>query len=185
MRWRSILRMASWAGALATAPLAHAQSAQDFTEMSLEALMGVELPARSSTAELMVSATAVESCIVVANGLAFGTYDPLTFVATDAVSDITVTCTAGASYEVALNAGMGAGATITSRRMTLDNQTLAYSVYRDAARSQVWGDRVGSDAVTGVGTGFPVSHQIYGRIPARQSIRSGRYVDVVVATVYY
>ncbi|WP_083903106.1 spore coat U domain-containing protein [Azoarcus sp. KH32C] len=183
MKRRAVLAALACAAALA-AP-ARAQAAQDFTDLGLEALMGVELPARSATAELLVSVTAVESCIVGARGLTFGSYDPLLLAATDGVSDISVTCTAGAHYELGLNAGMGAGATLAARRMSQEGQTLTYSIYRDAARSQVWGDQVGSNSVAGVGTGFPVIHQVYGRIPARQSVRSGRYVDVIVATVFY
>lgn len=185
MNKRSLVRMIVCAGTLAAVQVCYSSAAPDLTELSLEALMEVELPPLSTTAAFVVSATAVDSCIMDANALDFGTYDPLAPVATDAVSDITVTCTADVIYDVGLNAGTGAGATTNTRRMTRDNQTLAYSLYRDNARSLIWGDKVGTDSVAGVGTGLPVNHKIYGRVPARQPVRRGLYADVVVATVYY
>jgi spore coat protein U-like protein len=185
MNRRSLMRMIACAGAFAAVQLCYSQAGTDMTELSLEALMNVELPPLSSTAVFVVSATAVDSCVVDANALAFGSYDPLTPAATDAVSDITVTCTADVTYNIGLNAGTGVGATVGTRRMTRGEQTLAYSLYRDGARSLVWGDRIGSDSVAGVGTGLPINHKVYGRVPARQAVRSGIYADVIIATVYY
>lgn len=184
MNKRSLVRMIVCAGTFAAVQVCYSAT-PDLTELSLEALMNVELPPLSSTAVFVVSATAVDSCVVNANALAFGTYDPLMSVATDGVSDITVTCTADVIYDVGLNAGTGAGATTNTRRMTRDDQTLAYSLYRDGARSLTWGDRVGTDSVAGVGTGLPVNHKMYGRVPARQPVRSGFYSDVVTATIYF
>jgi len=185
MNRRSLVRMIACAGAFAAVQVCYSDATPDLTELSLEALMKVELPPLSSTAVFVVSATAVDSCVVDANALAFGTYDPLTAAATDAVSDITVTCTADVTYDIGLNAGTGVGATVSTRRMTRDDQTLAYSLYRDGARSLTWGDRIGTDSVAGVGTGLPTNHKVYGRVPARQAVRSGLYADVIIATVYY
>lgn len=173
------------AGTFAAAQVCYSDATPDLTELSLEALMEVELPPLSSSGVFVVSATAVESCVVNAGALAFGTYDPLMPVATDAVSDLTVTCTADVIYDVGLNAGTGVGATTNTRLMTRDDQTLAYFLYRDGARSLTWGDQVGTDSVAGVGTGLPVNHKIYGRVPARQPVRSGFYSDVITATVYF
>lgn len=177
--------MIAGAGLFAAVQVCHSDAATDLTELSLEALMNVELPPLSSTAVFVVSATAVDSCIVGASALTFGTYDPLTPVATTATSDITVTCTPDVLYDVGLNAGTGVGATTTARRMTRNEQTLVYALYRDSSRSLTWGDRVGIDSVPGIGTGSPVNHKIYGKVPARQPVHNGLYADVVVATVYY
>lgn len=177
--------MIAGASLFAAVQICHSDTAPDFAELSLETLMNVELPPLSSASVFVVSATAVESCTVRTNDLAFGAYDPLAPVATDALSDITVTCTAGVIYDIGFNSGTGAGATTVTRRMTRNDQTLAYSLYRDSAHSLQWGDQVGTDSVAGVGTGLPVNHKIYGRIPARQSVRSGRYVDTIITTVYY
>lgn len=185
MSKRFLIQLLAATALFATVQICHSDPAPDLTGMSLDALLRVELPPLSSSSVIVVSATAVESCSVETSDLAFGTYDPLTPVATDALSGVVVTCTPGVVYDVGLNAGAGAGATTAARRMTLGEQNLIYSLYRDTARSLPWGDQVGVDSVAGVGSGVPVSHKIYGRIPARQTIRSGHYVDTVVVTVYY
>lgn len=181
----SLLRTIASAGLLALALARPAAAAADLTELGLEELMQVDLPPLSTSTVFVVSATAVESCIVSADDHAFGTYDPLTPAPTDATSSISVTCTVDAVYDIALNAGAGAGATVAARRMSRDGEALVYSLYRDGARTQAWGDKVGSDTVAGVGTGLPTNHLVYGRITAKQAVRSGRYVDTVVATLYY
>lgn len=187
---RTMTRWVSWrviAGAaiLAAAQACRAAAAADLTELSLEALLQVELPPLSASTVFVVSATAVDSCIVTASDHAFGTYDPLVPTPTDAASSIRVTCTVDAVYHIGLSAGAGMGATVAARRMTRDDQALTYSLYRDPARTLVWGDRVGTDTVSGTGTGAPTNHLVFGRIGARQMVRKGLYVDTVVATVFY
>jgi len=162
-----------------------AASAPDLTELSLEELMSVELPPLSSSAQFQVSATAVESCKVFAADLAFGNYDPLLAVPTDGASTVTVTCTVDTGYLIGLDRGLGSGATIATRKMTSDGNVLGYSLYRDAARTRVWGETAGMDAVAGTGTGAPAEYQVYGRIPARQSVRRGTYIDTITVSVTY
>ena len=58
-------------------------------------------------------------------------------------SQIALTCTMGAPYNVGLSAGNFPGATVTSRRMTGPGNTpMAYSLYRNSARTLNWGDVV-------------------------------------------
>lgn len=185
MNRRLFAQIIAGAGLLTVVQICHSDAAPDLTELSLEALMNVELPPQSSAAVFVVSATAVDSCIVGANTLTFGTYDPLMPVAATATSEITVTCTPNVIYDVGLDAGTGVGATTTVRRMTQNEQTLAYTLYRDSSRSLIWGDRIGIDSVAGIGTGTPINHKIYGSVPAKQPVHKGLYADVVVATVYY
>jgi spore coat protein U-like protein len=157
----------------------------DLTELSLEELMDVELPPLATTARFKVSATAVDSCVVSATDLSFGTYDPLRPTATEASSEVTVTCTVDSGYTVGLDAGLGAGATVTLRRLTGADATLDYSLYRDAGRALVWGNTAGSDTVAGTGTGTPAIHTVYGRIPPGQAVRRGMYVDIITVSVDY
>lgn len=175
-----------WGAAmLVTAQVCTPATAADLTELSLEALMQVELPPLSASTVFVVSATAVDSCLVTASDHVFGTYDPLNPAPTDASSTVTVTCTVDAVYDIGLSAGVGAGANTAARRMTRDHQTLIYSLHRDGARTRIWGDRPGTDTLGGIGTGLPTSHVVYGRIAPRQSVRRGSYVDTVIVTVYY
>jgi len=171
---------------LATLPAAGADmTPQDLTSMSLEQLMNIELPANAPSARFQVSATAVDSCEVTASDLSFGTYDPLNPSPTDANSVVTITCTVDSGYAIGLDAGIGSGATVTTRRLSNGGSTLKYSLYRDNARNLVWGNSGEAEIVTGVGTGAPAEYQVYGRIPPRQSVRRGTYNDTVTVWVSF
>lgn len=153
--------------------------------MSLEELMNIELPASAPTARFQVSATAVDSCDVSATDLSFGTYDPLDPTPTDAISVVTVTCTVDSGYAIGLDAGIGSGATTTTRRLTNGSSLLDYSLYRDGARNQVWGNAGEDEVVTGIGTGAPTEYPVYGRIQPRQAVKRGVYSDTVTVWISF
>ena len=92
--------------------------------------------AATATTILPVTATVLATCIVVATPLIFGNYSA---AQVDAQAALTVTCTLGTPFVVRLDAGAGAGATIAARQLSFGANTLAYSLYRDAARTQNWG----------------------------------------------
>lgn len=141
--------------------------------------------AGTDTDTMTVTATVIASCGVEANDLAFGDYDPVSSTPLDVGTTIAVTCTHGASYDVSLDAGVGADATIASRKMTSGAATLDYSLYRNAGRTSVWGATIGSNTVSGVGNGALQSINVYGRAPARQTAPAGNYTDTVTVTVTY
>jgi spore coat protein U-like protein len=115
--------------------------------------------------------------------LAFGAY---TGTQTDATSTVTVTCTNTTPYNVGLNAGTFAGATVSTRRMTgADANGLAYSLSQDASRTVNWGNTVGTDTVSGTGNGGAQALTVYGRVPANQFIAPGAYADTITATVTF
>jgi spore coat protein U-like protein len=162
-----------------------ASAAADLTELSLQELMNVEVSSALPSARFQVSATAVDSCVVATGDHAFGNYDPLAAAPTDAMSTVTVTCTPDVLYNIGLDSGTGFGATTTNRKMTKGAESLNYSLYRDAARLLVWGNTVGSDTIAGFGTGIAVAHPVYSRIPAKQAVRRGAYVDTITVTLTY
>lgn len=159
--------------------------AQDLTELSLEELMDMELPASAPSARFQVSATAVNSCNLSATDLTFGNYDPLKASPTDASSLVTITCTAGSGYIIGLDAGIGQGATVETRRLANGEHQLNYSLYRDATRNLVWGNSPGTDTSAGVGTGMPIDYPVYGRIPQGQTVPRGVYTDTVTVSVSF
>jgi spore coat protein U-like protein len=160
-------------------------SPQELTALSLEALMEMDLPAGGPSARFQVSATAVDSCDVTASDLAFGTYDPLNPTPTDADSRVTVTCTVDTGYAIGLDAGIGSGATVATRKLSNDSDVIDYSLYRDSGRSLVWGYNSESDTATGVGTGMPAETPIYGRIPPKQPVKRGVYTDTVTVWIIF
>lgn len=171
--------------ALLFAAGSRAASPQDLTDLSLDQLMNLDLPAASQTTHFQISVTAVDSCNVSAFDLAFGKYDPLQGTPSDQTTTISVTCTLDVSYVIGLNAGVGPGATVAARKMTSSAGALDYSLFRDGARTTVWGNTAGTDTVSGAGTGIATDYTVYGRIGARQPIRAGTYQDTITISIYY
>ncbi|WP_084462785.1 Csu type fimbrial protein [Oceanibaculum pacificum] len=141
--------------------------------------------AATATSSFAVTATVLQSCIVLATPMIFGNYDPTSLTPTDATTELLVTCTNGTSYNVGLNAGGGSGASIASRKLSFGGSTLNYTLYRDSNRTNVWGTTVGTDTQIGTGTGLPVGHTVYGRMPALQAALPGVYTDTITVTVTY
>lgn len=141
--------------------------------------------AGTATDNLAVSATVIASCNVSTSPLAFGNYNPVTATPLDAATSISVTCTNGTTYDVLMNEGGGSGASVGTRKMTSSGNLLNYSIYRDSNRSNVWGATIGSNVVSGTGTGAAQPIDVYGRVPAQQAAPAGSYTDTVVVTVSY
>jgi spore coat protein U-like protein len=151
--------------------------------LALWGLFPVAADASTSTSSINVSATVTATCLIGSAPLAFGDYSGRIL---DQAAKFTVLCTDGTPYTVSLDNGTGAGANASVREMTgPNNQTLAYSVYSDAARTSAWGSTTGANTVSATGDGVAQSIEAYGRIPAAQSPAPGAYTDVVTVTLTY
>lgn len=126
-------------------------------------------------------------------GMAFGAYDDASAVATDSGSSVVVRCTRllgtnNANVVLQLGPSSTSG-TIATRQMASGANRMNYNLYRDAGRTQVWGQTSGTDTVTintgniGNGASADVTFTIFGRIPALQSVAPGGYSDSVQMTV--
>ncbi|WP_027999091.1 Csu type fimbrial protein [Sinorhizobium arboris] len=122
------------------------------------------------------------NCRVTAQRLYFGNYGVLN-TNIDAAGNLGVTCTQGTAYSVGLSNGLS-GTGPTNRRMTLGDRAVTYGLYKDAARSQPWGNS-GAQAVTGTGAGVTQNLPVYGRVPPQPTPPTGTYSDTVVVTVTY
>ncbi|RAP59341.1 spore coat U domain-containing protein [Oleiagrimonas sp. MCCC 1A03011] len=144
--------------------------------------------AASTSTTFTVSATVLASCTISATDLDFGNYDPGSASSDDATSTVSVQCSNGTSFAVALDAGTTAGSTLTDRNMSDGgSSTLNYQLYTDGTHTVVWGDGSGS-TLTNTGTGTGTSTQdftVFGSIPTGQFVTSGSYTDTVTATVTY
>lgn len=142
--------------------------------------------ATTTTTTFLVSTTVAATCAAAALPLAFGVYDPTSSANLDATTSVTVTCTGLTSYNVGLDAGTASGATVTTRQMSGGGNTINYSLYRNSGRTLNWGNTVGTDTVSGTGTGLPQVVTVYGRIPGSQpSVPPGAYSDTITVTVTY
>lgn len=136
-----------------------------------------------------VQADVSAACDVTATPLVFGAMNPLTAgTPVNGSSTIAVTCSNGTDYEIALDAGLGDGATVLDRKMTIDGgtDTLAYELYSDTERETNWGETAGTDTVAALANGTEQTHTVYGQITTGQTAaKVGHYTDTVAVTVTY
>jgi len=149
------------------------------------ALVSAPTPAFATTATttIAVSTTVTNSCTLTAGTLTFAAY---TGVVDNSTGTFTVNCTNNGDYVIALNAGLGTGASFATRYMMNGTYKLGYNIYTTAGDTTVWGDGSGTTAtVPGVGTGAVQTVSVYGQIPAGEAAISGSYVDTITVTVTY
>jgi len=168
---------------------------------------GVAQAAGTATATFNVTATVPTWCKATATNLNFGPYNPSSGAVTGN-SAVTVNCTKGTAFTVALNAGSSTGATFTNRNMMGTGAAdpagdtapatapLNYQLYTTAtvgSGGTVWGDgSAGTGMVSGTGNGMgtpqAIAETVYGQIPdstANLAAVPGAYSDTVTATVTY
>lgn len=144
-------------------------------------LLGTTVPVPPFT----VSAEVVPSCEIDVTTLSFGFISSSLNSPVDEAATVNVRCTSDTSYSVRMGLGTGPGVSDPAmRRMTSGSNTLAYGLYRDSARTQVWGDTPTTD-VDANGMGSNQAFTVYGRIHPGQSPAPGNYSDSVVVTVNY
>ena len=140
--------------------------------------------AGTATGTLPVQVTIVSVCNVQgAPLLDFGSQTVLD-TARDGATTIGIQCANTTPYNVRLDAGTGAGATIANRLLTNGGgATVTYRLYRNAGRTLLWGVTDGTDTVAGVGNGAVQTLDVYGQIPAQTTPLPGVYTDTVTVTV--
>ncbi len=140
----------------------------------------------SANTTFTVSATVSPDCLVSATTLNFGSTGVLG-ANVDATNTISIQCTNGTPWTASLNAGTGSGATVNLRRMTgPGGATVAYTIYRNASRTEVWGDGTsGTFTIAGTGSGSAQLQTGYGRVPPQTTPAPGTYTDTIVVTVTF
>ncbi|MDB6163598.1 MAG: spore coat protein [Xanthomonadaceae bacterium] len=146
--------------------------------------------AATSTSTFAVQTNVTAACDVSASPMTFTDVNPLTNAgaATDGSTTVAVTCSNTTPYNIGLNAGAYAGATVTSRKMNIgtSTDTLNYELSSDSGFATNWGETVGTDTVADTGTGASQDHTVYGRIPSgQQTAKVGAYADTITVTVTY
>ena len=144
-----------------------------------------ELHAAEASTTFRVSARVQAVCEITASDLAFGDYTAQSGSPLLGTTLLRATCTPNTTYNVGLNEGTSAGATINQRKMVSGANTLSYQLYSDASRSAIWGNTTGTDTVTGVGTGIAQDHTVYGTVPPAQVVPAADYQDTITVRIYY
>ncbi len=166
-----------------------------FGKLSLALLLmtfAATMFATQPSATIAVTANINSSCVITANPLAFGNYDPLVGNKTadlDAQTNITVQCVDEMNATVSLDQGLypasGSTPAIPLRQLQCEDQDdpLAYFLYADASHTTVWGSDTSTQPLLADGT--PHDYTIYGVIPHGQMGEAEAYSDTVTATVIY
>jgi spore coat protein U-like protein len=149
-----------------------------------------------SLAGFATTGQAAVNCLVSANPVNFGTYNPLSGSARDSTGQVRVTCTnsppggtVSMSYRVRLSTGSAAA--FAPRQLGSGPHRLNYNLYTNNGRTIVWGDGTsGTATVTGsfnlqVNRTRSRNHTVYGRIPALQDPAAGSYTDNIVVTLEF
>ena len=141
--------------------------------------------AATATSNFAVQIVISAQCLAATTStLDFGTSGILTGNV-DATNTLQVTCTNTTPYNVGLDAGTGAGATVATRKMTSGANTIDYTIYSDSGRTTVWGNSVGTNTVAAIGNGTAQSYTSYGRVPMQTTPTPGTYTDTITVTVTY
>jgi spore coat protein U-like protein len=148
--------------------------------------------AATRTTTFGVSAVVNPNCLVTATDLAFGGYDGT--AAKTGTAGISVRCTSGASFSVALNAGTTTGGTFAQRLLAGSGANrLQYNLYTTVGATTIWGDNsTGTGIMSGTGggmaSGSAVPFTVFGVLPDNafnQGAPSGNYSDSILVTVTY
>ena len=127
------------------------------------------------------------SCTISVTSVAFGTYNVFTTTADDSTGTITYRCNStAANISIALNDG--SSSTFSPRTLRKGSEVLQYNLYRNAARTTIWGDGTGGTSVYSLANppnNSNVNLTIYGRIPAQQDVSAGNYSDTVSAVINF
>ena len=153
-------------------------------------MIALRRPLASMAAMLLLAlpAQAALNCsIFTAPPMLFGTYNPLLFAALDAQTSMEIRCSGSGLALLRIHLGASLNGSVAARTLlrTGGNGSLPYGLYSDTARSTAWGDGTGGTTQR-FGIAFPGSDQtfqIYGRIPARQNVRTGAYHDTVTLQI--
>lgn len=146
-----------------------------------------------------VNATIEQGCVFGSGGDStvtdLGTIDFGTLAAIDTVIDasssasagsIVLTCTPGMSLTISIDYGQNNGSS-SARYLALDDATLAYQLYQDAARATVWGSS--AEGLAMIISSFPsttTTYPVYARLHAVSSLPpAGIYSDTVTVTLSY
>ena len=125
-------------------------------------------------------ASAANSCSAYASGIAFGSYYGSVV---DITGTVTVTCTSGQAYDIALNAGLASGATVTTRKMQNSPALLGYQLFSNSGRTTNWGNSSSTGWVAGTGNGSAQVYTIYAQIPAGETAALESYTDTITASI--
>lgn len=148
--------------------------------------------AATATGQFQVQLTILAACQVSnTNTLDFGSVGGWTSNL-DATTTFQVQCTTGVPYSVGLDSGANAGllgilGLTRNMKHSATATYVGYELYTDSNRLVPWLNIGGAPVslVSGVGTGSPQTHTVYGRVPVQTVPGPGTYTDTITVTINY
>lgn len=126
------------------------------------------------------------NCSFSTTSIAFGTYNVFSSVSVDSTGSVTYNCNGNTPVVITMTRGQSA--TFLPRQLAKGTERLAYNLFRDAARTTIWGDFTGGTSAY-FDTNSPkkedVTVTVYGRIPSGQDISAGSYTDTVTVVMNF
>lgn len=162
----------------------HFSTSDAVIQYGLLSLVSCNLLTSTARTTFDVTGTVSPNCSVTANNLDFGTLGLLNTYS-DGSTTVSPVCTNGTPYTIGLDGGLSSATDPTQRKMTKASQFITYGLYRDATRTQPFGNTTGVNTVSGTGSGLPQSVPVYGRIPPQITPSSGVYSDTIVVTLTF
>jgi spore coat protein U-like protein len=126
-------------------------------------------------------------CSISTTPLVFGTYNVFSAAPVDSTGTVSYRCNGGARF-LLVTITRGHSVTFQPRELRKGLESLSYNLFRDAARTSVWGDL--TDGTAGHHDANPPNNKdvnvtVYGRIPPAQDISAGSYSDTVTVVVNF
>ena len=133
------------------------------------------------------NAFAQASCTISVTSVNFGSYNVFGGSATDSTGTVVYNCN-NMAHNIVITLSKGASSSFNPRTMTRSGETLNYNLFRDAARTTIWGD--GTSGTSTYSDNNPpnatnVTVTVYGRVPSGQDVSAGVYSDTVSAVINF
>lgn len=139
---------------------------------------------------MLASGSVWANCMVIAQPIAFGDYDPLQAAPAIATGILTVDCGSGGGRPwLRLELDTGSSGSFASRTLRNGADVLQYNLFTTPALSAVWGDGTGGSQAVEFqrqppGQGAD-TRTIHARMPAGQNAAAGSYSDTIVVTLIF
>jgi spore coat protein U-like protein len=144
---------------------------------------GIRIAAASFLLVLLVTAPAEANCTISTTSVAFGSYDVFSATPRDANGTVQIDCTPRENIQVTLS--RGSSSVFNPRTLRSGSNILNYNLFRNAARTQIWGDGSAGTSTSSANNVRNTTLTVYGRVPAAQDAAVGNYADTIVATVIF
>jgi spore coat protein U-like protein len=126
------------------------------------------------------------ACTVSASGVNFGVYNVFSPSPTDSTGTITVDC-GPRDVNVSVSLSTGQSGIYSPRTMRKGTESLSYNLFRDPARTSIWGNGTsGTQQYTDTRPGpQTIVLTIYGRVFPGADVTAGSYTDTVSAVINF